>query len=79
MSKKKIVSKGVKGDDEAKVNKVNEFEPEEKDSEKALDPDLLLDDDVATPNEDVEEEEVDEDLDVMDDDEVDPFKDKWEE
>lgn len=49
--------------------------------EKILDPDLLLDDDGSPIVDSIDEMEDDEDGDeeLMSDDEVDPFKDKWEE
>lgn len=59
--------------------KSKKLEPEEKETEKIIDPDLLLDDGVPVVEEIEEEEEEDEESDVLDDDEVDPFKDKWEE
>lgn len=46
--------------------------------EKAVDPDLILGDELI-PGEAVTEEEDDEEGAVLDQDEVDPFKDKWEE
>jgi hypothetical protein len=57
---------------------------EEKDekSEKVLDPDLLLDDDAAPivdPLEETTDEDDEEDELALADDEVDPFKDRWEE
>ena len=60
--------------------KSKNLEPEEKETEKIIDPDLLLDDDGVPVVEEIEEEEdEDEESDILDDDEVDPFKDKWEE
>jgi hypothetical protein len=59
--------------------KPKEFDSEEKETEKVIDPDLLLDDEGVPVVEEVSEEEEEEESEVLDDDEVDPFKDKWEE
>lgn len=69
-----------KANEEKIKNKVDSKEIE-KDVEKELDPDLLLGDEIITPEieTDTIEDEDDEEGVVLDDDEVDPFKDKWEE
>jgi hypothetical protein len=73
MPKSKVKEEKIK-------NKVAPKETE-KEEEKELDPDLLLSDDVIVPEIEVDnvEDEDDEEGVVLDDDEVDPFKDKWEE
>ncbi len=51
---------------------------EPKEEEKIIDPDLILGDEII-PGEVVDPEDEDEEGVVLDDEEVDPFKDKWEE
>ena len=70
----------IKLEKDKRVGVKKEYSSEEKDEEKVLNPDLLLDDDtVALPDtEEIEEEEAD-DEEALDVDEIDPFKDKWEE
>ncbi len=63
-----------------KVEEVKKVAPREavEEEEKTLEPDLVLGDELV-PGEVASEEEEDEDGTVLDDEEVDPFKDKWEE
>ena len=51
---------------------------EPKEEEKIIDPDLMLGDEII-PGDVIDPEDEDEDASLLDDEEVDPFKDKWEE
>ena len=67
----------VRSKDEEKIAVPKNFTMEDKDDDKIINPDLILDDESIAVDEEAEVE--DEEMDVLDDDEVDPFKDKWEE
>lgn len=49
------------------------------DEEKIIDPDLLLEDEVLVTDIEEEDEELDEDDSLLAPEELDPFKDRWEE
>lgn len=63
--------------DEEKISVPKSFSDDDKDEEKSINPDLILEEsDIILDD----ENEIDDDeIDALDDDEVDPFKDKWEE
>ena len=63
--------------EEEKIVMPKDFIADDKDDDKVINPDLILDDEALVIGEEAEIE--DEEVDALDDDEVDPFKDKWEE